>query len=190
VRRRVVRCQFVPVAESRGSTASSMYAGRNLWASRCTCRRNGVRDGRWLCSACGRGLLWAIVPWATWGALQSVRSIPLVAVAGGATGVALTLLLGRVLQGRSRSSSVALGLVTLPAGVFLFGALLSLLDGLLVWSGLARSLAPSVRFAPLWAGVGAVQALLIVWPLTLLLAGFAVWTTFQVRAVLAARGLA
>ena len=135
------------------------------------------------------GVLWAIVPWATWGALQSVRSIPLVAVAGGATGVALTLLLGRVLRGRSRSLSVAIGLVTLPAGAFLFGALLSTLDGLLAWSGLARSLAPSVRFAPLGAGVGAVLGLLLVWPLSLLLAGFAIWTTFQVRAVLAARGL-
>ena len=133
------------------------------------------------------GLLWAIVPWATWGALQSVRSIPLVAVAGGATGVALTLLLGRVLRGRSRSSSVALGLVTLPAGAFLFGALLSTLDGLLAWSGLVRSLGPSLRSAPLGAGVGAVLGLLIVWPLSLLLAGFAIWTTFQVRAVLAAR---
>ena len=73
------------------------------------------------------GLVWAVVPWATFGRLQSLESVPLASILG------------------------------------------------------------AVRGNPLYAGFGAVLGLLIVWPLLIVLVPAAIWTTWQLRALVETR---
>jgi hypothetical protein len=133
------------------------------------------------------GASWAVVPWATWGGLQSLRSLPLTLVTGGITGVTMALLLGRLLRGRGPAWTFALGMLALPFAAFVFGALLSSLHFVAGLTTGEPYLGRPATLSPIGAGVGAVAGLLMVWPLSVGLTALAIWTTYQLRSLLEAR---
>ena len=124
------------------------------------------------------GLVWAIAPFAFDG-FRRVDLLPLTAIAGPTTGIIMSFAMARALRGLGREGTLVVGLFVLPAGTFLFGTVL--------W--LASRLVPGTPLdgSPAAAGAQSVLGLAWVWPLTLLVTPLAMWTTFQLRALVKAR---
>ena len=131
------------------------------------------------------GLVWAVVPWATFGRLQSLESVPLAFISGAVTGVVMAFLIRSLLRGLRRLGPLAIGVLALPIGTFVYGAVLATIVA--VVPQLLPGRGPLSRGNPLYAGFGAVLGLLIVWPLLIVLVPAAIWTTWQLRALVETR---
>jgi hypothetical protein len=131
------------------------------------------------------GVLWGIVPWATFGRLQSLESVPLALVAGAVTGVVMAFLIRNLLRGLRRLGFLAVALLTLPIGAFVYGSVLATIVSVVPEVLPGRAPAPGGH--PLYAGFGAVLGLLIAWPLLIVLVPAAVWTTWQLRGLVETR---
>ena len=127
------------------------------------------------------GLLWAALPWATFGRLQSPESVPLAFVSGAVTGVVMAFLIRSLLRGLPRRGTLAIAVLTLPIGAFVYGVVLATI--VTVVPQLLPGRAPAPRGNPLYAGFGAVLYLLMAWPLLIVLVPAAIWTTWQLRAL-------
>jgi hypothetical protein len=131
------------------------------------------------------GLIWSLVPWATFGRFQSLESIPLVLVAGLVTGVAMSFLMERLIRGLRRNGSIVVALATLPIGAFVYGvvtwAVVTAVPELYPGRG------PVPAGGPITAGGSFVLGLVMAWPLTVLLMPAAAWTTYQLRGLAEAR---
>jgi hypothetical protein len=131
------------------------------------------------------GLAWSVVPWATFGRLQSLESVPLALISGAVTGVVMAFLIRNLMRGLRRRGSLAIAVLTLPIGAFVYGSVLATVVA--VGPQLLPGRAPAPSGNPLWAGFGAVLGLLIVWPLLIVLMPAAMWTTWQLRALVETR---
>ena len=131
------------------------------------------------------GLVWSLVPWATFGRFQSLESIPLALVTGLVTGVAMSFLIAGLLRAVRRTGSIVVALGTLPIATFVYGvstwAVLTVMPELYPGRGSVPAGGPIV------AGGTFVLGLLMAWPLTVLLVPVAAWTTYQLRGLVEAR---
>ena len=131
------------------------------------------------------GLVWSVVPWATFGRLQSLESVPLAVISGAVTGVVMAFLIRNLMRGLRRRGSLVIAVLTLPIGAFVYGSVLATMVA--VVPQLLPGRAPAPGGNPLWAGFGAVLGLLIAWPLLIVLVPAAMWTTWQLRALVETR---
>ena len=129
------------------------------------------------------GLMWALTPYAFYG-FRQLDGLVTTAVAGPITGVVMAFAMAMPLRGLGREGTMVVGLFALPAGAFVFGAVLwsvSFLVAIVVPGGMP----PSGN--PIASGSHALVGLVWVWPLTLLATPVGPWTTFQLRGVVEAR---
>ena len=131
------------------------------------------------------GVVWSVVPWATFGRLQSLESAPLALISGAVTGVVMAFLIRNLMRGLRRRGSLAVAVLTLPIGAFVYGSVLATMVA--VVPQLLPGRAPAPGGNPLWAGLGAMLGLLIAWPLLIVLVPAAMWTTWQLRALVERR---
>lgn len=98
------------------------------------------------------GLAWGVVPLTLSELGNSAGETASVLFAGAITGVAVTLLLAWPLHRAGRWPAIALGVLSLPLGAFLFGVIASWVHyGVASWSGVAFRFV-QYRFEPLQVG--------------------------------------
>ena len=123
------------------------------------------------------GLAWSMAPFVLYG-VRGLDVLPAAAVAGPITGLVMAFSLAKVLPQLGRDGTIAVGLLALPIGAYIFSVVLWNIEFFV--AGLTHG-GISHPGNPIDSGAHALIGLLYVWPATLLATPAAIWTTFQLR---------